>query len=121
MDTQRETRPQELGDILPFIDKSVRELYRFEPGQDPAPIRLLLGRVQQVQETLHRRNLTKRYPQLHEVVCFLYLCCFSVVHLGGESFHTYREEVKLRYKGLLRSLYFFFRRPRVTKKCMNQY
>ncbi|OYD09883.1 hypothetical protein [Paludifilum halophilum] len=96
----------ELKEILSSIDWSVQALLRIE-AEDKGEVLKVCSRVQDLQDVVHRRDLARRYPHVHEVVSFLYLCCFSLLHLRGESFFTYRDEMKQRYKTLLRSLYFF--------------
>lgn len=102
----QEHRYSELQDILPVIDWCVRSIIRREIQQEMEIVQLVWSRVMDVQEVLTWRNLITRYPKLHEVVSFLYLCCFSLLKLNGESFSVYREEVRLRYRALLRFLYY---------------
>ncbi|MFC4078286.1 hypothetical protein [Salinithrix halophila] len=106
-------RNHELKDILPRIDGNVQALLRHGDGT-PGEVEWILENVQDIQDTLHQRDLAGRYPQVHEVVSFLYLSCFSLLYMEGESFHTYQKEVKRRYKNLLRSLYFFPKYPART-------
>ncbi|SDW29997.1 hypothetical protein SAMN05444487_102190 [Marininema mesophilum] len=97
----------ELREILPQIDTNAQALFRMSGRGELSTAKLILERVQAVQETLHHRDLVGRYPEVHEVVSFMYLSCFSLLYMEGESFLTYREEVKRRYKTLLRTFRFF--------------
>ncbi|SFS58961.1 hypothetical protein [Marininema halotolerans] len=97
----------ELREILPQIDTNVQALFRMSEKDDLGTATSVLERVQAVQETLYHQNLVGRYPEVHEVVSFMYLSCFSLLYMEGESFITYREEMKRRYKTLLRTFRFF--------------
>lgn len=99
-------RYHELKELLPSIDQSVQALLHIEESKE-TEVKAIWKQVQELQEKLYRYDLIRLFPEVHEVVSFLYLCCFSLLYLQGESFAVHREEVNKRYKALLRWIYFF--------------
>jgi hypothetical protein len=113
---KKSLRYKELREILPAIDECVQALLRLDHSQDTGTVQMVWSKVQELQETVHRHQLTERHPQVHEVVSFLYLSCFSLLFLNGESFPAYQEEVRQRYKMLLRTIYILRRYPSFDEK-----
>lgn len=110
MALELDTRSNELGEILKAVDESVRLLNHFSEEKGLGLIRSISEKVEWSLDKLMNRNLIEEYSQLHEVVYYLDLACFSLLQMNGESFHIYLQEVNQRYRVLLRVLYITYRR-----------
>lgn len=103
----KDQRYPELKEILPRVDDAVKTLLRLEEPIANETVLSVWREAQWLQEFIQQQGLSHRHPQVHEVISFLSLSCFSLLYLEGESFQTYREELQYRYKSLLRWFYFF--------------
>lgn len=97
----------ELKKVFPRIDNAVQTLLRMKEPVTRDAVLPIWQEAQWLQERIHDCDLAQCHPQVHEVVSFLLLSCFSLLYLEGESYPTYREELRSRYKSLLRWVYFF--------------
>lgn len=88
--------------MLPRVNRSVQTLLRMRKTGSGEVVEEVWRTVRELQEEVHQQGIARRYPCLHEVICFLYLGCFSLLHLEGESFDAYQQELQVRYKILLR-------------------
>ncbi|MBA4495725.1 hypothetical protein ACFO25_11510 [Paenactinomyces guangxiensis] len=109
MALELDTRSNELGEILKVVDESVRLLNHFSDEKGLGVVETISEKVEWSLERLLARNLIKKHSQLHEVVYYLDLACFSLLRMNGESFHIYLQEVNQRYRVLLRVLYISYR------------
>ncbi|PTM58451.1 hypothetical protein [Desmospora activa] len=99
-------RNLKLKEVFPRIDNAVQTLLRLKEPVAREAVLPVWREAQWLQERIHHYDLAQCHPQVHEVVSFLSLSCFSLLYLEGESFSTYREELRSRYKSLLRWVYF---------------
>jgi hypothetical protein len=110
MALELDTRSNELGEILKVVDESVRLLNHFSEEEGIGLVRGISEKVEWSLDKLFARNLIHKQSQLHEVVYYLDLACFSLLKMNGDSFHIYLQEVNKRYRVLLRTLYISHRR-----------
>ncbi|MBD1371685.1 hypothetical protein IC620_04845 [Hazenella sp. IB182357] len=101
MKLELDTRSNELGDVLKVVDQSIRFLNTFSEARDLDCVEAVSEQVEWSLDKVLTREWVKDHPELHEVVCFLDLACFSLLRLNGESFRVYLEEINYRYRNFL--------------------
>ncbi|WP_124727151.1 hypothetical protein [Staphylospora marina] len=112
---ETETRTHELGEILKVVDESVRMLNHVSSGEEQKLARTVSEKVEWSLDRLANRDWLELHMQLHELVYYLDLACFSLMNLNGESFHVYLQEVNQRYRTLLRKLYVMYSRTGIRQ------
>ncbi|SEN36155.1 hypothetical protein [Lihuaxuella thermophila] len=110
MALELDTHSNELGEILKVVDESVRLLNHFSQDEGIGLVQGISEKVEWSLDRLLAGNRVHKHSQLHEVVYFLDLACFSLLKMNGDSFHIYLQEVNQRYRVLLRTLYISHRR-----------
>jgi hypothetical protein len=104
-----ETRTNELEEILKVVDESVRLLNHVSEGKEKNLAQTVSEKVEWSLDRMASRDWIELHSQLHDLVYYLDLACFSLMKMNGDSFQVYLQEVNQRYRILLRKLYHLYR------------
>jgi len=104
MTLELETRSNELGEILKVVDESIHLLNHFDADKEMSMVKSVREKVDWSLERIVNRNGVELHSQLHDLIYYMDLACFSLLRMNGESFQIYLQEVNLRYRKLLSKL-----------------
>jgi hypothetical protein len=99
------TCSNELGEILKVVDESVWLLNHVSDDKELSLVRSISEKVAWSLEKVMGCEWVEIHSQLHELIYYMDLACFSLLEMKGESFQIYLQEVNQRYRSLLRALY----------------
>lgn len=104
MTLELEIRSNELEEILKVVDESIHLLNHLDMNQEMNLVKTVREKVDWTMEKMVHQRQIELYSQLHELIYYMDLACFSLLRLNGDSFQIYLQEVNQRYRKILSEL-----------------